>query len=88
MLVILDRLFSPSGAQAPATGRLTPERAAAIAARAAAGTGTATTGTAVPTRTDTGLVWDVREVAYGSGWRVCVDDAMGAPGPVGRWGLR
>ncbi|WP_156375607.1 hypothetical protein [Methylobacterium sp. Leaf125] len=56
MLVILDRLFSRSGAQAPATGRLTPERAAAIAARAAAGTGLATTGTAVPTRTDTGLV--------------------------------
>ena len=22
------------------------------------------------------------------GWRVCVDDATGAPGPVGRWGVR
>ena len=88
MLAILDRLFSRSATPAPTTGRLTPEQAAAIAACAAAGTGTATTCTAVPTRTDTGLVWDVCEVAYGSGWRVCVDDATGAPGPVGRWGVR
>ncbi|WP_419828632.1 hypothetical protein [Methylobacterium sp.] len=78
MLAILDRLFSRSARPAPATGRLKPEQAAAIAACAAAGTGTATTGTAVPTRTDTGLVWDVCEVAYGSGWRVFVDDATGA----------
>ncbi|MCI9881954.1 MULTISPECIES: hypothetical protein [Methylobacterium] len=87
MLAILGRSDSRSAAPAPATGRLTPEHAAAIAARAAAGTGAATTGVAVPTRTDTGPVWDVCEVAYG-GWRVWVDDATGEPGPAGRWGLR
>ncbi|MCJ2081822.1 hypothetical protein [Methylobacterium sp. J-090] len=88
MLAFLDRLFTRSAAPAPATGHLTPEQAAAIAARAAAGTGAPTTGTAVPNRADTGIVWDVCEVAYGSGWRVRVDDATGAPGPVGRWGVR
>jgi len=86
MRAILDRLFPRSAGRVPAPPRLTPGQAAGIAARAVAGAGA--TGLAVPVRTEAGLVWDVCEAAYGSGWRVRVDDATGEPGPVGRWGVR
>ena len=85
-MAILRRMFSRPAARMQPRSRLTPAQAAEIAARTVAGSRTA--GLAVPTRAETGLVWDVCEVAYGSGWRVCVDDATGEPGPVRRWGVR
>ena len=87
MPAILDRLFLRSAGRASAPARLTPEQAVEIARRIVAGSGS-TTGVAVPSRTETGLVWDVCEVSYGSGWRVRVDDATGETGPDGRWGVR
>ena len=88
---ILGRLISRSTLREAAfQGRLSPERAAEIAAVAAAAEAgfPDTFGVASPIRTESGLFWDVCQLSRGSGWRVVVDDATGQPGAVGRWGLR
>jgi len=86
---ILGRLISRSTRREAAfQGRLSPERAAEIAAAAAEAGFPDTFGVASPIRTGSGLFWDVCQLSRGSGWRVVVDDATGQPGAVGRWGLR
>ena len=83
---MLTRLFpQPS---TPAL-RLCQREAAAIAERAAARAGRPEThGHAVLCEVQGIVTWDVCQVAFGSGWRVRVDDATGEAGPVTRWGVR